>query len=203
MKIEVNDFKRKEIFEYYNSKDNPFIYLTTRVDVTNIHNKCKNYYASIAYFITLALNQIENFKYRYEDNKIYKYDVLNPNFTQMFEDSNIGFFTCDFKDTYSKFLIEYKKIQQKFLDNHKSYANEDQGEIWFSYTPWFNISSLVTPFDKKIAIPQLTWDKFVYENGRWYVNLVIMAHHGFVDGYHIGLFLNKLNEILDNLDEYL
>lgn len=203
MKIEIKDFERNNLFNHYNDKDNSFLYLTTKIDITNIYIKCKNYYASIAYFITLALNQIDNFKYRYEDNKIYKYDVLKPNFTQMFEDNNIGFFTCDFKDKYSEFLIEYKSVQEKFKKNHKSYANEDQGEVWFSYIPWFNVSSIITPFDKKNTIPQFIWDKFVLEDGKYYINLTIMAHHGFVDGYHIGILLQKLNEIIENLDDYL
>lgn len=203
MKIEVKDFKRKDIFDYYNNKDNPFLYLTTRIEITNIYNKCKNYYATIAYFITLALNQIDNFKYRYEDNKIYKYDILNLNFTQMFEDNSIGFFACKFNTKYSDFLVEYKKIQKKFFDNHKSYTNANQGEIWFSYVPWYNINSLITPFDKKITIPQFIWDKFIFENDKYYVNLTIMVHHGFVDGYHISLFLEKLEEIIKNVDKYL
>lgn len=203
LNIEIKEFQRKDIFEYYNSKDNPFIYLTTKIDITNIYNKCKNYYVSIAYFITLAVNQIDNFKYRYEDNKVYKYDILKPNFTHMFEDNNIGFFTCDYKEKYSEFLNEYKRVQEKFLKNHKSYANEDQGEIWFSYVPWFNISSLITPFDKTNTIPQFIWDKFNLENNKCYINLTIMVHHGFVDGYHIGLFLQKLNDIIENLDKYL
>lgn len=203
MRTEIKNFERISLFEQYNNKDNPFLYLTTKVNVTNIHNKCKNYYATIAYFITLVTNQIDNFKYRFENNKIYKYDILKPNFTQMFEDNNIGFFTCDLKEKYSEFLVEYKNMQDKFFGNHKSYANDDQGEVWFSYVPWFNISSLITPFDKKVTIPQFIWDKFIYENGEYYINLTIMAHHGFIDGYHIGLFLQKLNEIIENIDNYL
>lgn len=203
MKTEIKNFERIDLFNHYNNKDNPFLYLTTKIDITNIYKNCQNYYATFAYLITLVLNQIDNFKYRYEDNKIYKYDILKPNFTQTFKNNNIGFFTCNWKEKYSEFLIEYKKIQEKFMKNNMSYANEDQGEIWFSYTPWFNISSLITPFDKNNTIPQFIWDKFIFENDKCYINLTIMVHHGFVDGYHIGIFLQKLNEIIDNLDEYI
>lgn len=30
-----------------------------------------------------------------------------------------------------------------------------------------------------------------------------MAHHGFVDGYHIGLVLEKFNKIIEHIDKYL
>lgn len=203
MRVEIKDFDRKDIFKHYNDKNNPYLYITTKIDITNIYKNCKSYYASIAYFMTLAINQIDNFKYRYEDNKIFKYEVLKPNFTQMFDDNNIGFFTCDFKKTYSDFLVEYKDVKEKFHTNHKSYANDDQGEIWFSYVPWFNVSSIMSPFDKENTIPQFMWDKFYHEDGRTFVNLTIMVHHGFADAYHVKLFLEKFDEINENLEQYL
>lgn len=203
MKKEIINFERQELFNHYNKNDNPFIYLTTKIDITNIYHKCKNYYPSIAYLITLAVNQIDNFKYRYEDNKIYKYDILKPNFTHLFNDHNIGFFTCDNKETYTEFLNEYQNMKDKFLNTNKSYANSDQGEIWFSFVPWYNVSSLITPFNKTTTIPQFIWDKFNFENNKCYINLTIMVHHGFIDGYHIGLFLEKLNNIIENIDKYI
>lgn len=203
MKKEIINFERQKLFNHYNKNDNPFIYLTTKIDITNIYHKCKNYYPSIAYLITLAVNQIDNFKYRYEDNKIYKYDILKPNFTHLFNDHNIGFFTCDNKETYTEFLNEYQNMKDKFLNTNKSYANSDQGEIWFSFVPWYNVSSLITPFNKTTTIPQFIWDKFNFENNKCYINLTIMVHHGFIDGYHIGLFLEKLNNIIENIDKYI
>ena len=41
MRIEANEFKRKELFEHYDKKTNPFLFITTKVDVTNIYNYCK------------------------------------------------------------------------------------------------------------------------------------------------------------------
>lgn len=202
MRTEIINYERDEIFNYYNSKDNPFIYLTTKVDITNIYNKCKNYYASIAYFITLSLNKIDNFKYRYENNKIYKYDTLNINFTQML-DNNIGFFTCSFKNNYHDFVDEYKEVQENFNKKNSSIPNNDEGEVWFSYVPWFNMSGLITPFDKNNTIPQFIWDKFTFENEKCYINLTIMAHHGFIDGFHIARFLKTLEEIIQNIDNYI
>lgn len=203
MKKEIKNFNRYELFNHYNEKDNPFVIVTTKVDITNIYNKCKNYYASIAYFITLAVNKIDNFKYRYENGKFYIYDVVRPNFTETFDDMNIGFFTCDLKENYNSFIYEYKNIKQKFLNSHECYTSNEQDEIWLSCTPWFSISSVVSPFDKNITIPQFLWDKFSFENNRCYISLSIMAHHGFVDGYHISLFLNEFNKIIENIDVYI
>ena len=204
MKQEVKDFERIDLFNHYNSKYNPFIFLTTKVDITNIYNKCKNHYASIGYFITLAANKIDNFKYRNENGKIYKYDILKSNFTIMFEESqDIWFFTCEPKDNYNDFIKEFKSKKDELFNNHRLDTYTDDGELWFSCTPWYNFSSLITPFDKSVTIPQFLWDKFSFESDRCYINLMIMAHHGFVDGYHIKLFLDEFNKIVENIDDYL
>lgn len=202
MRTEVKNFKRIKLFEFYHNKTNPFIYVTTKIDITKLYNKCsinKNTYATIGYYFSLAVNSIDAFKYRYENGKIYKYDILKPNFTQMFDDETIGYFVCDMKDNLESFIEEYKKIENEFLITKKSFNSDNQGEIWFSCQPWFNFTGVITPYDKEISVPQIIWDKFSFENDRCYINLMIMVHHGFADGYHIGLLINKINEIIDNI----
>ena len=38
---EIKDFKREKLFEHYNSCTNPFSFITTEVEVTNIVEYCK------------------------------------------------------------------------------------------------------------------------------------------------------------------
>ncbi len=52
----------------------------------------------------------------------------------------------------------------------------------------------MSPYEKDLTIPQLIWDKFIFIEDHVYTNLMIMSHHGFVDGFHIGKFLNILDE---------
>lgn len=202
MRQEIINYNRLDLFNSYHSKTNPFSFVTTKMDITKLYNlirKEKNSYATIGYYIALAANQVDAFKYRYEDGKIYKYDVIKPNFTQMFDDNTIGYFTCDMKDDYHAFIDEYNNILNKFLKNHQSYDGNDSGEIWLSCEPWFNFTGVITPFDKEITIPQVIWDKFMFDGDKCYINMMIMVHHGFADGYHIGLFINKFKELIDNI----
>lgn len=206
MKKEITNFKRKEIFDYYNERSNPFIILTTRVDVTNIFNYCKknkNYYATVAYFISLVVNEMDCFKYYSENNKIYKHDYLNVGFTDMFEDGEIGFFTCKYNLNYHDFIEDYKKTKKIFIENNKSIKYKDEGEFWVSCAPWFNFSGFIPPFDKSITIPQFIWSKFDLQEGKCYIDLMIMIHHGFADGSHIKTFLEKLNDNINNFDNVI
>lgn len=200
MKTLIENYDRIELFNHYNNKDNPFVIVTTKIDITNIYNKCKHYYASIAYYLTCAINKVDGFKVRFEDNNFYLYDKLNVNFTQKYQGlDKIGFFTVPFKDNYNEFIDDYLDIQETFNKEHTCIYNNDLGEVWFSYVPWFNASGIVPPFDKDVHIPQFIWDKFIFENDKVFVNLTIMVHHGFVDGSHIGEVLNNFNNIVNNL----
>lgn len=206
MKQEVKDFKRKELFDYYHKRTNPFLFVTTKIDITNIVNYCKihkNHYATIGYFISLAVNELDCFKYRFENNKIYKYDSIRPSFVQMLDDDKIGFFSYDMKNDFKEYIESFECNQTKLLTKGKSIDVPDQGEVWFSCAPWFEFTSLVVPFDKNITIPQFIWGKFTEENNRYYTNLMIMAHHGFADGNHISKFLKLLKDKIDDFDKII
>lgn len=200
---EVKDFKRKDLFENYNSRNNPFVIITTKIDITNVINYCKihkNIYATMGYLISKVVNEIDAFKYRYKGGKIYYCDIVNPNFTQMYQDDMIGYFGFDYVDDYNEFINNFVKNQKDFFNKKKLDIENDIDEIWFSCVPWFKFTSLIPPFDKEITIPQFIWDKYELEGDKYYVNLMIMAHHGFVDGYHIGKLIENLNKSISEFN---
>lgn len=200
---EVKDFKRQELFNMYNSRTNPFSIVTTKIDITNIYNLCKvkkHYYASIAYFLTKAMNNVDEFKYRYINNKIYKCDIIKPSFTDILDDNTIGFYTCEMLDDYDAFLAHFDEIKTSFLKREYE-GKEDHEVVWLSCQPWFNFSGVIPPYDKNITIPQLNWDRFTFENDRCYINLMIMVHHGFADGYHIGQLIESIENTIKDIKE--
>lgn len=203
MRTKIDKLDRIELFNHYNEETNPFLYITIKIDITSIYNKCKHYYPSIAFFLHQAIEKIDNFKLRYENGSIYHYDHLKLNFTEKREDDNIAFFNVDYTNNYKEFMDNYFKAKEHFLNSKDLAVNNDHGEIWYSCVPWFNFSQVLTPFNKKVTIPQLIWDKFMFENDKVYVNLMIMVHHGFVDGFHLKEFLQTFEDIVKNIDNYL
>lgn len=194
---EIKNFKRKELFDHYHSCDNPFIICTIPIDVTNVVKYCKehkNFYATMGFLITKTVNQIEEFKYRYKGGKIYYCDIINSNFTQMYEDNTIGFFGFPYTNDFNQYIENYLETQNEFKKNKELITENNIDEIWLSCEPWFSFSSFIPPFDKKISIPQFIWDKFENVDGRYNLNLMIMIHHGFADGFHVAKFINLLKE---------
>ena len=203
MRKQVEDFKRIELFNHYNEETNPFLYVTTKIDITNIYKKCKHYYPTIAFFLHQAIEKVDNLKYRFEDNKIYHYDSLRINFTERKNDGNIGYFTINNNENYNEFMKEYLDKREKLLNSDMLDISDDHGEIWYSCNPWFHMTQVVSPFNKSVTIPQFIWDKFSFEDDNVYVNLTIMVHHGFCDAFHLNEFLKYFEDIEKNIDVYL
>jgi len=194
---EAKNFKRQELFNHYQSCDNPFMILTTKIDVTNIVNFCKehkNFYATMGFLITKTVNEIDEFKYRYHEGKIYYCEEVKGNYTQMYDDETIGYFGVPNTNEYSQYIDKFLEIQTKFKEDKNFSAENDIDEIWFSCIPWISFTGLIPPFSKEVTIPQFIWDKYEKINDKYHINLMIMVHHGFADGFHVGKFITLLEE---------
>ena len=51
----------------------------------------------------------------------------------------------------------------------------------------------------KDAIPRINWGGYVERDGRWLLNISVTVNHCFLDGYHVGLFFQRLQERINNL----
>lgn len=201
--IDKDTWNRKELFNYYDGVTNPFLYLTTTIEITNLYKYVKDnnlpFYPTFGYYITKALNQIDGFKYRKEGSDIAYYDTLNTNFTDNVNGERIFFFTVPFSDDFNKFLDDYKVIKEKYFKNEVTDINYQNNEVWLSCAPWMKITGLITPYNKDNSIPQVIWDKFEFDGDKVKINMVIMVHHGFVDGFQIGKFISLLTDSINCL----
>lgn len=202
----INNFDRLELFNHYNSNDNPFIIITLDFDVTNVVNYCKEhkfFYPTFGYLVSTTANQIDAFKFRFLDNNFYYCDEIISNYTEMMDENNIGYFNVPLKEKFDEYLEDYKRIRNKFLED-KSYNCENVLDtIWMSCSPWYSFESLIPPFSRENTIPQFIWDKYRKVDNKYYMHLMILVHHGFADGSHIKKFSDLLNEKINNLNVIL
>lgn len=202
--IKEIDFKRKEIFSHYHEGSNPFIIITVPIEVTNIVNYCKlhkHFYATMGYLITKTCNDIDSFKYRYQNGKFYYCDILKSNYTQMKQDGDIGYFSVPYNEDYNEYIKEQTDTEYRFINNNKYETGFDLDEVWLSCVPWFNFTGLVPPFNKEVTVPQFIWDKYQLKDDKYYLNLTILVHHGFADGSHIATFIKKLETNINNFNK--
>lgn len=199
--IKIDNFNRNEEFKHYNNLSNPFIDITIELDITKIVNYCsihKNLNTTIGYIISKAVNKIDNFKYRFINNQIYFYEKISTSYTYL-DNDKVFYLDCEYKENYDEYLKEYNKNKDYIKQKHMSYSTQRDDIIWYSSLPWFKFNSLKPPYDKNNTIPQFIWDKVEKKGNKYYINLLIHVHHGFVDGYHIKLLLDEIKKAQEEL----
>ena len=93
--------------------DEPFFGVTTRVDCTLAYEKSKalgiSFFAYYLHKTLLAVNSVENFRYRIHENDVYVFDRIDASATIMREDQTFGFSFIEHADNFNEFAINVKK----------------------------------------------------------------------------------------------
>jgi chloramphenicol O-acetyltransferase type A len=148
------------------------------------------------------VNRTESFKYRIIDGGVFYFDPIHASPTIDREDGTFGFSFIEYKETFSTFSnlareeIEAVKHSTGLRLNDN---NKRPDVIHYSVVPWFSFTSLSHPrnFNKDESIPKITFGKFYKSGSNYYLPVSIHAHHGLMDGYHAGIYLETFQELLN------
>jgi chloramphenicol O-acetyltransferase type A len=205
-KIDYSQWKRKEHFEFFNAFDDPFFGIVTEVDITEGYKLAKKkVYSIFLYYLHCSLkavNLTESFKYRIIDGEIYYFDPIHASPTIDREDGTFGFSFMEYKEAFSTFSnlareeIEAVKHSTGLRLNDN---NKRPDVIHYSVVPWFSFTSLSHPrnFDNDESIPKITFGKYYRAGNSYFLPVSIHAHHGLMDGYHVGEYLERFQEYLN------
>lgn len=203
--IDYKNWERREIYEFYSGKRLPHYVVAANIDVTKLlEYKRRNgisFYLSLVYLATEALNSIENFHLRIVDGKVVRYDRIETNFThKRAEEQMFHCYTAPFEGSLREYVEKTSRAivgQTSFLGGMGDIINV----VYYSCAPSLEATCITNPGmeNPEDAIPRVNWGKYVECNGRWKLNISFTANHRFIDGYHIGLFFKKLQQLIDNL----
>ena len=202
--LDISNWNRKEHFEFFCTFEEPFFCITTPIDMTIAYEKAKA--MQISFFVyylhkTLAaVNQVENFRYRIEGEDVFLYDEIDASATIMREDKTFGFSFMKFNEDIHEFnTIVQKEIERIQTTTGILTREYPENIIHFSAVPWVNFTGLTHSRNFGVAdsCPKISYGKVVEENEKKSMAISVTAHHGLVDGYHIGLFIEALQTELN------
>ena len=183
----------------------PQFCVTFEADITYFKEKVKkqglSFTMAMVYAVCKCANEIEEFRYRFLDGKIVLYDRVDTAFTYLNKSTNL------FKVVNVPFvddIIEYCKLAYKTANEQREYFKGPLGNDVFqcSPMPWvtFTHISHTNSGKKDNATPLFDWGKYYEKNGRIMIPISVQAHHSFVDGIHVGQFVNGLQKYFDITD---
>lgn len=204
--IDVENWNRKEHFEFFSKMASPYFGFTAEVDCTNAYNKAKeNGYSFFAYYLhksMIAINTIDELKMRMVDDQIALYETVHVGSTLGRADGTFGFSYFEFSEDFKIFNDRLQDQVQKVQNSSGLGISNDVlpiNHIRHTTIPWHSFSALLHPtnFDPKECIPKIAFGKFSVRDGRKYMPVSIEAHHGLADGLHLGKYLEEFQKQLD------
>ena len=176
--------------------------MTFEANITNFKRKVKeqgfSFTIAMVYAICKCANQIEEFRYRFLDGQIVLYDhidtaftYLNPQ-TKLFKVVNVPLIEN---------MANYVELATETAREQKEYFTGALGNDVFqcSPMPWVTYTHIshTNSGKKDNATPLFDWGKYYEKDGKLLIPISVQAHHSFVDGLHIGQFVERLQNFFD------
>lgn len=205
--LDIDNWNRKQHFEHFRTLADPTFGLVAEVDVTKAYlsskEKGNSFFVKYLHACMKAINAVENFKYRIEEDKIAIYDVINASPTIAREDNTFGFSYVLFSEDFEEFNHNFQQEKERIENSTNLFPPKySLGCIHCSAIPWVSFTGHKEPFsgNKNDSVPQLSFGKIKETNGKKILPVAINVNHALVDGYHVGQFFQKFQQELDKID---
>jgi len=202
--IELATWKRREHFEVFKNFDEPLFGITVKVECSRAYLKAKETgYPFSLYYLYLSLkaaNEIEEFRYRIEGDKVFCYDSVGAGPTIFREDETygVGYFP------YNKNIAEFMKLATLEVERVKAerglkFPVTGENIIHFSTIPWAYFTSInhARRLDIGRSIPKITFGKVTRNGDKMWMPLDVHANHAVMDGFHVSKFIERFQELLN------
>ena len=209
--INIDTWKRKDLFRFFEHYDNPTWDLFCDVRITNFYGAVKatdtSFFLSFLFVGSRVVNGIDELRCRIdEDGNVRRYHVVHPGSTILYDDETYGYGYFDYKTSYNEFITQAKiEFDRQKANRGVDPKDDDLARIYFSPIPWVSFSGFRHPFRRagNVSIPMIVFGKHFERDRERYLPVGLTLHHGLADGFHAGLFFNKLQEELDHPESYM
>ncbi len=202
--IDLSRWERREYYEHF-TKDVVCTYSTTvNIDITPL--KDQRLYPAMIWLLTRTVNQFPQFRTALGENGPGIYERMNPAYTVFNkEEKNFSRMWAYYHDDYGMFLDEYQSNEMAYTPSRKFSARPKAPANTFdiSMIPWFTFTAFdINVYDEgKYMLPIFTMGKFFENGGKRMLPLAIQVHHAVCDGYHVGLFVETLQDMIDHFGD--
>jgi len=202
--IDLSTWKRREHFEVFKNFDEPLFGITVKVECSAAYKKAKELgYSFSNYYLYLSLkvaNEMEEFRYRIEDDKVYCYDSVSAGPTIFREDETYGCGHMPYNQDINEFMKQATAEVARVKAEHGlkfPYSGEDL--IHYSTLPWADFSAVnhARILSAGRSIPKITFGKVTRDGDKMWLPVDVHANHALLDGFHVGKFFEKFQELLN------
>ena len=204
--VDIENWNRKTIYEYFKDFADPFFNLTANLDVTVLYHFCKKNKLSFSlanlFYALQTVNEIREFKIRIKDDRLVEFETIHATMTIAQPDETFSFCYFEMKDNVFDFDEAGRAAVEKYT-KLKSFAVERERVdlIYSSVIPWVSFTSFkhAARLNTKFTIPRMVWGRMFEEGEKKKLPHSVEVHHAIADGFHVGKYFMSLQEKLSNI----
>jgi len=205
--IDLENWNRREHFEFFSKYDNPFFGIVTEIDCTVAYEFAKkNEISFFGYYLfksIQAINAVDELRLRVIDKNVVMFDKIHASSTIGRSDGTFGFSFIKFSTDAMKFNNDLQKEIQRVQQTNGLNLNENDKRldvVHYSTLPWNKFTGLshARNFNTDDTVPKITFGKIFMVGDKKMMPMSIDVHHGLVDGLHIANYLEEFQKLMDS-----
>ena len=103
-------------------------------------------------------------------------------------------------------ILEFADYARKTSENQQNYfelgmpAGRDD-LVYITCLPWIKFTHIshTISLNKDDSVPRISWGKYYKQGERTLLPFSVQVHHALADGYHVALFVDKLQQFIDKI----
>lgn len=201
--VNLENWNRAMHCAVFRNSIEPAFCISTELEITKFLHRVKtngySFTMAMVYAVSKCANKIEAFRYRFLDGQVVLYDKIDTAFTyldpktELFKVVNVPML-----DTMESYIALAAKTAREQQDYFTSPMPNDIFQC--SPLPWISYTHISHTNSGKPdnAVPLFDWGKYFERDGKIQMPFSVQAHHSFVDGLHVGKFLECLQDYLNS-----
>lgn len=210
--IDRENWNREQYFEHYLKLKCTFS-MTVNVDITRLlkelHQKRIKFYPVFIYLISKVVNNHKEFRTSFNDEGILGcWEEMIPSYTIFHkDDKSFSSIWTDYSSDFHIFYKNYEEDMRLYTNVHGLFTKENIPPNVFpiSSIPWASFTgfNLNINNDGDFLLPIITCGKYFNEENKVMLPISLQVHHSVCDGYHASRFLEDLQQLISNCNEWL
>lgn len=200
--IDLTNWARAQHFEFFREFYEPSYGICVRVDCTDAYRFAKenkySFFQCCLYWTLKAAQQVDAFRLRIEDEKVFLYDHIDGGSAIDRPDGTFGYGYFPYDENIEKFLSDAAQEIAQVRNTTDLLRSEVSNIIRYSSLPWLDFTSIThaQKFPAADSCPKITFGKMTETEGRRSMPIAIHVHHGLVDGRDVGKFVELFEKAI-------
>ena len=197
--VDMDAYKRKAHFEYFNSLAYPYVGVTVNVDITELREAVSRkrlpFFLTVCYCVGRAANEVPEFRQRIQEGQIVEFGHCRTSHTVALDDGTYCYCNLESNKPFRDYITYAVREQEKAKEEATIHEDDNLDMIFISTVPWISYTSLIQPVPMPAdSNPRITWGKYFRQEGRVLLPVSVLCHHALVDGLHIAMFYELLEK---------